>query len=113
MSDDLRRTPAHLSGDMDAVAHKTSPGRAVHDRVSRTLGLLYGARDSVKGGASATSDPASESTDPVRRTAPGNPIAASGAGLNASPEPAPRSTVQSRVAALSDALSGESGECLP
>ena len=90
----IRRTQAELSSDVDALAYKASPSRIVHERTDRMRGALRGVKDKVMGVASdigdtadaATSavsdatasvtDTATATADKVKRAAEGNPLAA-------------------------------------
>ena len=90
----IRRTQAELSSDVDALAYKASPSRVMHERTDRIRGALRGVRERVMGVASdvgdqagaatsamseattAVTDTAAATADRVKRAAEGNPLAA-------------------------------------
>lgn len=102
LRDDIERTRAELSSDVNALTEKISPGRVVSRQVNRTRDALTNMKDTIMGttsdvassAASTAGSAVSTTTDPVsdlassagdaitsapaaaRRQARGNPIAA-------------------------------------
>jgi uncharacterized protein YjbJ (UPF0337 family) len=76
----IEQTREELGYDVDALADKVSPGRALGRGVERTKTSITGVKDRVMGSAqsaaSSTQAGAGDSIDTIRAKAQGNPLAA-------------------------------------
>lgn len=91
---EIERTRDELSNDVDALAYKASPSRAVRQRTDRVRGAFRGVQDkimgaadytgehassaasAVSGAASSLGDTAAAAPTKVKQAAQGNPLAA-------------------------------------
>ena len=75
---DIEKTRAELSQDVDSLTEKVNPARIVERRVDKAKGALSGAKEKVMGAAPSTSpaQAAGEAKESLTNAASGNPLAA-------------------------------------
>lgn len=113
---DIEKTRAELSQDVDSLTDKVSPSRIVERRVEKAKGALSGAKEKVMGAAPSTSpsEGASAAQDKITTATAGNPLAAGlvafGAGWVLSSLLPASSAERQAAAAAKDMISEHSDE---